>query len=132
MQMNIRLIGGKKVETQLQDYTIITDRPEKSGGEGTAPSPVDLFLTSIGTCTGFNVMDFCKERNIPTENINLQLTWNRNQESRMIEHIQIDINLPAEFPEKYAQAVKRAADQCTVKKHLHQPPEIDLQVNLEK
>jgi ribosomal protein S12 methylthiotransferase accessory factor len=53
MDMVVNFPGGKKVDAIYKGFTINTDQPEKGGGEGTAPSPFDLFLSSIGTCAGF-------------------------------------------------------------------------------
>lgn len=44
----------------------------------------------------------------------------------MIERLELEINLPADFPEKYKEAVIKAADQCAVKKHLHNPPQMSV------
>jgi len=132
MQMEVTFPGGKKVDAQWQGYTIETDQSKKRGGDGELPAPFDLFLASIGTCVGIYVLNFCQERKIPTETINVVLDFHRDPETRLFDHIQIDINLPTEFPAKYIQAVKRAADLCAVKKHLHQPPNFDIQINVEK
>ncbi|MCP6623421.1 OsmC family protein, partial [Klebsiella pneumoniae] len=64
--------GGKKVNAELGGMVIPTDQPVESGGEGTAPSPYDYFLASIGTCAGFYVLAFCQQRGIATENISLR------------------------------------------------------------
>lgn len=37
--------------------------------------------------------------------------------------------LHSEFPEKYKTAVIKAADTCTVKKHLLAPPKVEIKVN---
>ena len=42
----------------------------------------------------------------------------------LVKDVQVTIQLPAGFPEKYRDAVVRAADQCAVKKHFEQPPVI--------
>jgi ribosomal protein S12 methylthiotransferase accessory factor len=42
----------------------------------------------------------------------------------MVEKIIITIKLPVDFPEKYKDAVVRAAESCSVKKHLAAPPQI--------
>jgi ribosomal protein S12 methylthiotransferase accessory factor len=42
----------------------------------------------------------------------------------MVTRVDLDIQLPADFPEKYRNAVIRAADQCAVKKHFEAPPAI--------
>jgi len=39
-------------------------------------------------------------------------------------------SLPAEFPDKYEAAIVRAVEQCSVKRHLHQPP--DFKVTLSR
>ena len=38
--------------------------------------------------------------------------------------VEVTIELPEGFPAKYADAVVRAAEQCTVKKHFEHPPVI--------
>jgi ribosomal protein S12 methylthiotransferase accessory factor len=125
-KFNITLDGNKKVSAHFRDFTIQTDQPEKGGGDNTAPSPFELFLVSIGTCAGFYVASFCQSRSIPTGNISIVQTMMRNDSTHMIEKITLDIMLPPDFPEKYKAAVIKAADTCTVKKHLLAPPEIQI------
>jgi hypothetical protein len=36
--------GGLKVDAEYHGHLIRTDQPVRDGGEGTAPSPFDLFL----------------------------------------------------------------------------------------
>ncbi len=42
----------------------------------------------------------------------------------MTDRVEIEILLPAASPDKYREAVVRAADQCAVKKHMENPPAI--------
>lgn len=130
MDMVITFPGGKKVYASYKGFTIKTDQPEKSGGDGTAPAPFDMFLSSIGTCAGFYVLRFCQERDIPTDNINVVLSTERNTETHMIYKIVININLPDGFPEKYIKAVVSAANLCSVKKHILNAPDFDVQANI--
>lgn len=127
--MQIRFPGGKKVQAVYDDMTVLTDQPVIEGGSGLAPSPFDLFLASIGTCTGYYVLSFCQKNNIPTEEIKLAAQFLRNPATHLIENIAIDIQVPKEFPEKYKNAVIKAAGLCTVKRHLEQPPQIDITVS---
>jgi putative redox protein len=129
MNMLIRFPGGKKVEALYDDLTVLTDQPVIDGGSGSAPSPFDLFLASIGTCTGYYVLSFCQKNNIPTEQMKLIAQFLRNPTTHLIEDIHIDIQVPKEFPEKYKNAVIKAAGLCTVKRHLEKPPQINLTVS---
>lgn len=124
MEMKISFGGGKKIIAELNGNIIPTDQPVKSGGEGSAPSPFDLFLASMGTCAGIYVKSFCDQRNIPTEGISLLQKMEYDQSTHLVSSITIEINLPAGFPEKYKDAVINAADLCAVKRHLHNPPKI--------
>jgi ribosomal protein S12 methylthiotransferase accessory factor len=131
MDMVVTFPGGKKVDASYKGFQIRTDQPEKSGGQGSAPSPFDLFLTSIGTCVGIYVLSFCQERNISTENTRIILKTEMNSETRRVEKVIIDVNLTESFPEKYKKAVKLAADQCAVKKHILHAPDFDINVNID-
>ena len=126
MDMEISFPGGKRVEAKYDGFIVKTDQPITNGGSGSAPSPLDLFLASIGTCTGYYVLSFCLKNNIPTENIQLTAHFRRNPETHLVENVQIDIHVPKNFPEKYKNAVVKAADVCSVKKHLENPPTIEI------
>jgi putative redox protein len=128
MEMVVRFPGGKKVEALFEEYTVLTDQPVADGGSGSAPSPFDLFLASIGTCTGYYILSFCQKNNIPTDKIKLTARFLHNPRTHLVETIRIDIHVPNDFPEKYKNAVVKAADVCTVKRHLERPPRIDIAV----
>jgi putative redox protein len=128
MDMQIRFPGGKAVEALFNGFTVKTDQLVIDGGSGSAPSPFDLFLASIGTCTGYYVLSFCQKNNIPTEKMTLSGRFLRNPLTHLVETIQIDIHVPKDFPEKYTKAVIKAAEVCTVKRHLERPPRIDINV----
>jgi len=126
MEMEIRFPGGKRVEANFNGLVVRTDQPVAEGGAGSAPSPFELFLASIGTCTGYYVMSFCQKNNIPTENMRLTASIQKNPGTHLVENIRIDIHVPRDFPEKYKNAVVKAADACAVKRHLDTPPKIHI------
>ena len=117
--MEIVFPGETRVDAWLAGVHIPT------GGED-EPSPFDLFLAGIGTCSGIKVLRFCQERSLPTEGLGIQQRMFVNPDTNMIEKITMEIHLPEGFPEKYRAAVIRAAESCGVKKHLVNPPAIDI------
>ena len=56
----------------------------------------------------------------------MTLRFQRNEKSHLMENIDIDIHLPSDFPDKYRKAVIRAAEMCTVKRTLANPPVIQV------
>jgi ribosomal protein S12 methylthiotransferase accessory factor len=122
--MNIHFPGGLRVDAFDEGFWIRTDQPTAQGGEGSAPSPFDLFLASIGTCAGFYALRFFQQRGLDTEGLALSVTPERDTAGKRVARIRIEIALPLAFPEKYRPALLRAVDQCTVKRHLAEPPQV--------
>ncbi|MBS3801249.1 MAG: OsmC family protein [Candidatus Thermoplasmatota archaeon] len=124
--MDISFPEGQKVNANFDDFEIKTDQSVYSGGSGEAPDPFSLFLSSIGTCTGIYVLRFCQKRNIPTDSLKLVLKTKENEKTGLVEEINITIHVGKEFPQKYKNAVLKVASLCTVKKHLENPPKVNL------
>jgi len=125
MEIKITFPGNKKVNAEINGQIIPTDQPVTQGGDGTAPSPFMHFIASIGTCAGIYVLSFCRERNIPTENITLteRLVYAADPEGKpFLDTIALDINVPPDFPEKYHKAIIKVVEQCAVKKAIANPP----------
>ncbi len=122
MEMEIRLSGGKRVDARFEGYLVRTDQPPLGGGGGTAPTPFELFLASIGTCAGVYVSGFCRSRGIPTDGIYIRQIAHTNLMTGMVDNIDLEIQLPDDFPDQYRESVVRAAEKCAVKKHLESPP----------
>ena len=122
MEMTIDFPGGSRVDAHFGALAVRTDQPPQGGGEGSAATPFDTFLASLGTCAGIYVLGFCRQRGIPTDGIKLTQQMQVDPTSGMVTQIQLDIHLPPSFPEKYKAAVIRSAEQCKVKKHLEHPP----------
>jgi ribosomal protein S12 methylthiotransferase accessory factor len=126
MDMIIDFPGGARVDAHFGPYTLMTDQPPMGGGEGAAPTPFATFLASLGTCAGIYVLGFCRQRGIDTEGIKLIQRVRSNPMTGMIGEIEIEIQVPPTFPEKYYSALVRSAEQCAVKKHMENPPKFNV------
>lgn len=123
MPIRVTFGEGDRVTASFKGCRLETDQ------DGSAPAPFDLFLASIATCTGYYVSSFCRKRGIPLDGLELEQKSVLDPQTRMIERIEIDLRLPDDFPERYRDAVLRAAGQCSVKKHLESPPEVRVVVS---
>jgi ribosomal protein S12 methylthiotransferase accessory factor len=122
MAMKISFPGGVQVAAEFGKFNILSDQPERNGGTDAAPSPYELFLASLGTCAGFFALRFCQQRELPTEGLGLSLDLERNPETRRLDKIVMEIQLPEGFPDKYKKAIIRATEECAVKKVVLDPP----------
>lgn len=130
MDMEVFFPGNKRVHARYKGFLIETDQPVESGGEGSAPAPFDLFMASIGTCAGIYVLSFLEQRGLSTQGAGVNLSSERDPETKLVSKITLELKLPAGFPEKYRDAVIRAAEQCAVKRHLDNPPAFETYVTL--
>ena len=128
MEIKITFTGGKKVNAEIDGMVIPTDQPRKYGGEGSAPTPYDHFLASIGTCAGIYVLSFCEERKISTDRISLveRFETEKRGDKVVLTKIILEVIVPPEFPEKYHNALIKVIDQCAVKKTIMNPPKFDI------
>jgi len=122
MEMIIDFPGGARVDAHFGPFTVKTDQPPESS----APSPFDTFLASIGTCAGIYVLGFCQQRGLPTDGIRLIERVYRDPSIGMVTKIDVEIQVPPTFPEKYLPSLVRSAELCAVKKHIEHPPAFDV------
>ncbi|MCK9618325.1 MAG: OsmC family protein [Lentimicrobiaceae bacterium] len=132
MSIKINFEGGKKVNAEINGLVVKTDQPLSVGGEGSAPSPFEVFLTSLGTCAGIFIKSFCDQRGIATEKMYLMQDAEYNPIQKLVEKINISIHVPAAFPDKYDSALISTASLCTVKRHLREDIIVDIRVIRDK
>jgi ribosomal protein S12 methylthiotransferase accessory factor len=130
MNMEITFPGGARVDAAFKGFVVKTDQPPYGGGQGSAPTPFDLFLASIGTCAGIFVSGFCRQRNIPTDNIRIRQSLEVERNPHRVAQVNLDIDLPLDFPTKYTNALIKAASLCSVKKHVENPPKFNVQTHI--
>jgi len=121
MEMLIDFPGASRVDAHFGQYTVATDQPPAAS----APTPFAIFLSSIGTCAGIYVLGFCQQRGLPTDGIRIVERIHTGPNG-MVEKIDLEIQVPASFPEKYRDSLIRSADLCAVKKHLEKPPKFEI------
>ncbi len=117
----VTLPGGRRVDARVGAHVVRTDQPRDNGGEDTAPSPFEHFLAAIGTCAGIFVQGFCQKRGLPFERIRIAERPSFAADGTLT-GVDLDLQVPADFPEKYRDALVRVADQCSVKKAIAAQP----------
>ena len=122
MEMVIDFPGGSRVDAHFGSFTIPTDQPPAAS----APTPFAVFLSSIGTCAGIYVLGFCQQRGITTEGIRIVERVHSNPITHMVDKVDLEIQVPLAFPDKYRDSLIRSAELCAVKKHLENPPKFDI------
>ncbi len=114
--------GNKRVDTHVGDFVISTDSSKDNDGDGLFPSPGQIFKAGLGACTASTVRGYCRNNNLPLP-LGVVVTMHQNDDTGMVEKVEIEIQVPADFPEDRKQALLRSAEACTVKKYWLNFPE---------
>lgn len=85
-------------------------------------SPFLIFLATAGMCSAVFVQAFMSQRGMSVEDVKIIQRMNYNQLTNQVSDIDIHVDLPASFPEKYKSAIVNVVNQCPVKQHLLEPP----------
>ena len=123
--MQITFPGGVAVDAHFRGFTVHTDQRLDHGGAETGPEPFELFLASLGTCAGLYALRFCQQRGIDATGLGLTLITEKDPDAPRTGLVRMELQLPPTFPEKYRDAIVRAADQCAVKRHILEPPRFE-------
>lgn len=126
MKIPVHFPGGACVSARVGRHVVTTDQPPAGGGNGSAPAPFDLFLSSIATCAGLYALRFCQNRQISTEGLSLELET-LPVGPGPVTGARLHLTLPPGFPPQYHEAIGRAVGQCAVKRTMELPMKFEIQ-----
>ena len=71
------------------------------------------------------MLGFCRQRGLSTDGIRI-VQRIHSDFSGMVKKVDLEIQVPPTFPEKYRDSLIRSAELCAVKKHLENPPRFEV------
>jgi putative redox protein len=117
-----------RVTATVGNHKLTFDAPAEQGGTNAGPTPVELLVASVGTCMAIHIAKYCKAARLPYEGFGMHLDFELARDPLRIGSITVDIELPDDFPRDRVVAVKRAAEQCTVKNTLKESTSVDVEI----
>lgn len=71
MEIKIKYLAEQKFLAESRNHKIIIDQPKDKGGEDAGMNPLEIFLTSLGSCAGFYVKMYCQNAGVDTQNLEI-------------------------------------------------------------
>ena len=128
LQLNVLFPGKKRVDVEVDGFTIPTDQAVHNGGDASAPQPFVLFLASIASCAGIYALGFCQARNLSTQGLGLTMDWDWDPKRPGPASAVLHLRLPEGFPDQYRDGIVKAMELCAVKKNIETPPDFRIEV----
>ena len=115
--------AGFAQEVKVGSHELLADEPVSYGGTDTGPTPYDLLLAALGTCTSMTIGLYARKRQWPLENITVSLRHSKihaadcdNCETKegKVDRIERDIHLTGSLTEEQRVKLIEIADKCPV------------------
>lgn len=124
-RITVAFPGKKRVDAKIGEHTVVTDQLPRNGGDGSAPQPFDLFFVSLATCAGISALDYCQKNELPEEGLGVTLVACRHPSEPRYDRIRIELAFPKGFPAECRAALIKEVEDCTVKRHILNPPSFE-------
>jgi putative redox protein len=110
---------------QLGRHNLIADEPVRAGGMDSGPSPYELLLASLGTCTAMTVRLYAERKQIALTHVSVRLSHDRlhgsdaaGEPAQSLERITREIHLEGDLTEAERARLMQIADHCPVHRTL--------------
>ena len=124
----IKYSAKRKFKIEIRDHKVITDLPERAGGDDSAPTPSELFIASIGSCAALFAVRYLETAKLNPEGLSVNINWDFSEDSSRIASIPISINVPNAVLGARKKAVVAAAEKCVIHNTLKNYPEVKIDV----
>ena len=134
--VTVETASGKFQQTvRVGKHVFLADEPESFGGTDSGPSPYDMLLAALGSCTSMTMKMYADRKRWPLEGSTIALRHERNhaedceqvsaaEETNMVaQALYRNITLHGDLTEDQRRRIIEIADKCpvhrTLEGHLH-------------
>ena len=115
--------AGFTQKIQIGSHQLEADEPVSFGGTDAGPSPYDLLLAALGSCTSMTIGLYARKRRWPLENITVSLRHSRihaadcedcETKEGKIDRIELDVQLTGSLTGEQREKLMEIAERCPV------------------
>ena len=100
--------GKFGTEVHTTAHRFLADEPRSYGGEESGPTPYDLLLAALGTCTAMTMKLYADQKGMPFEGARIHVTHERNHAEDMAHMLE-----PGEMTQALHRAITLLGDDLT-------------------
>lgn len=135
--VSVEIADGFVTQIRAGKHTLRADEPESVGGTDTGPTPYDLLLASLGTCTAMTLRMYANRKGWPLERVDVRLSHERvhakdcedcESGEGLVTRIRREVAIHGELDDEQRRRLLEIADKCPVHRTLTAEIRIDTTV----
>ena len=103
-------------EIRIGSHRLAADETVEQGGDGSAPTPHDLYDAALGACKAMTVLWYARRKSIPVESIEVRVERDATQERAGTYRLDAQIRLGGPLTEAQRQELLSVAAKCPIHK----------------
>ena len=120
--------GGDRLLISTRGHVFGSDQPVEDGGDDTAPTPTELFVSSLAACVAFYAERFLRRHALTTEGLVVTCAYGWAANPTRIGEIELRVEAPA-LTSNLREAFSKVIEHCTVHNTLRQPPVVRFRIS---
>ena len=103
--------GRRRQTIEVGPHTLVADLPGAEDGSDAGPSPYDLLLAALGSCTSMTVQWLADKHHLPLRRVEVRLSQSRSETGHLFRR---SIVLDGDLTPEQRQQLLRGAERCPV------------------
>lgn len=108
--------GTLRQEVVIGDgHRLVTDEPERLGGEGSAPAPHELLPAALAACISTTLVMYARTKGWDLRRVDVDVDYDHRSTPRVFE---IDVRIEGDLDDEQLARLERVAESCPLRRAL--------------
>ncbi|GEC02693.1 hypothetical protein SSP24_03480 [Streptomyces spinoverrucosus] len=122
-------MAGDAFEIRVRGHVLMADQPQSAGGKDTAPTPVELFVAAMASCTAHYAGRLLDRDGLSRDGLSVRAGFRMaDDRPARVAALALTVRAPSLPPERPA-ALRAVVAHCTVANTLARATEVELDVS---
>ncbi len=118
--MTIEVIRDQRAlmrhEIRIGRHTLTTDLGVEAGGEGSGPTPHDLYDAALGACKALTILVYARHKKLPLQGITVSVDRDASEERAGVYRLTATLSLTGDLSAAQREELLRVAHKCPIQK----------------
>jgi putative redox protein len=131
--VKVTLAEGLRCTLEVRDHDLVADEPTDKGGSDEGPTPMELMLLGLGSCTAMTLRMYANHKSLPLESVEVSLEhawvtpeewedWPEGDERKRLPRIRRKIEVTGDLTEEQRERLLYIAGRCPVHRTITEDP----------